>query len=89
MATTWPGPALVIGESEASATELFLQDAILFDEILDDLGLVAVDPAGERGEEQLQWKETGHDADIVLVGRRVVTQAEAVQSSFRTARGSV
>jgi hypothetical protein len=39
---------------------LLLQDAALFDEILDDLGLVSVDPAGEGGEEELKTKEVGH-----------------------------
>ncbi len=56
---------LVIGESKASATELLLQDAILLDQILDDLGLMAVDPAGEGGEEELEWEEFGHCTRIV------------------------
>ena len=33
---------------------------ILFNQILDDLGLVTVNPAGEGGEEALEWEEIGH-----------------------------
>ena len=56
---------LVIGQSKAPVTELLLQGAILFDDILDDLGLMAVDPAGEGGEEELKWEEFGHCTRIV------------------------
>ncbi len=38
---------------------------ILFDDILDDLGLMAVDPAGEGGEEELEREEFGHGTRIV------------------------
>ena len=54
--------ALVIRESEPPAAELFLQNTILLDEVRDHLGLVPVDPAGERGEEHLQREEVGHRA---------------------------
>ncbi len=58
---------LVIGESKPSAAELFFENSVLFDEVLDDLGLMSVDPAGERRVEQLKWEEVGHDALIVPV----------------------
>ncbi len=54
--------ALVIRESESSPAELFLQDAVLLHEVLDNLVLVAIDPAGERGEEELKREEVGHHA---------------------------
>jgi hypothetical protein len=57
--------ALVIGESKASATELLLQHAILFDEVINDLPLMAVDPASERGEEELEWEKFGHCTRII------------------------
>jgi len=34
-------------------------------EVIDDLGLVAVDPAGEGGEEELEWEEFGHCTRII------------------------
>jgi hypothetical protein len=53
--------ALVIGQPESLATELFLEDAILLDEVIDDLGLIAIDPASEGGEKELKREKIGHD----------------------------
>jgi hypothetical protein len=52
--------ALFIGESQALLPELFLEHAVLLDEVVDGLGLVAVDPAGESREEELESEEIGH-----------------------------
>jgi len=43
--------ALVVGEAQASGSELFAQDAILFLKIIDDVTLLLVDPAGERDQD--------------------------------------
>ena len=43
--------ALVIGQLQSSATQLLLENSVLLDEVVDDLGLVSVHPAGERREE--------------------------------------
>ena len=51
---------LVIGESKSPRTELLLQDAVLLDEVVDHVGLVPVDPAGECGEEQPKREEVRH-----------------------------
>ena len=40
-----------------SLADLLLEDAALLDEVIDDLGLVAVDPAGEGCEEQLKAED--------------------------------
>ena len=56
---------MVIGESKALAMELLLQHAILFDEVINDLRLMAVDPASERGEEELEWEKFGHCTRII------------------------
>ena len=56
---------MVIGESKTSATELLFQGAILFDEILDEPGLMAVDPAREGGDEELFLEEVGQCTRIV------------------------
>ncbi len=52
--------ALVVGQPESLAAELLLEHAVLFDEVIDDLGLAAVGPAGEGGEEQLEVDHVGH-----------------------------
>ena len=53
---------LVVGESQPWLADLLLEDAVLLDEVIDDLGLVAIDPAGEGGEEQLKAKDVEHVA---------------------------
>jgi hypothetical protein len=40
--------ALVVGEPQATVAELLAQDAVLLLEVLDDLALAAVHPAGVR-----------------------------------------
>ncbi len=54
--------ALNVGQAQTAAAELLFENAILQDEVLDHLGLVPVEPAGEGGEEQLEWEEVGHHA---------------------------
>jgi hypothetical protein len=44
---------LIVGQAESPATELLLQDAILLAEILDDRILLATNPAGQGGNEDL------------------------------------
>jgi hypothetical protein len=46
--------ALVVGEPETARTQLLSKDAILGLEIVDDLALLLVDPAGEGDEEKPQ-----------------------------------
>ena len=58
-------PTLVIVEAETLPTELFLEDAVLLDEVVDRLGLLAVDPACEGGEEELKREEFGHCTLII------------------------
>jgi len=45
--------ALIIGQPESSATALLFQDSILLAEILYDCVLLAGDPAGHGGDENL------------------------------------
>jgi len=47
--------ALVVGEPQATVAELLAQDAVLlFLEVLDDLALAAVHPAGEHQQQELK-----------------------------------
>ena len=57
--------ALIVGQAKSFLAELFLEDAVLLDEVLDCLCLVAVDPAGESGEEELEADEVGHVSTAV------------------------
>lgn len=45
---------LVVGEPQPLAAKLFLQHAVLLAQVVDDLRLLAVDEAGEHGEEEVQ-----------------------------------
>jgi hypothetical protein len=56
---------LIVGEPESSATELLLEDAILLSEILDDCVLMAADPAGKGGNEDLPGLEHRRHPKIV------------------------
>jgi len=47
-------PALGVGEAQAPTAEMLTQDAVLLLEVRDDLGLVAVHPAREHHEQELQ-----------------------------------
>lgn len=47
--------SLVVGEAQAPGSDLFAQDAVLFQEIVDDVALLLVEPASERDQDELQW----------------------------------
>jgi len=51
---------LIIVELESLAAKLLLQDPILFEEVVNDVGLLAVDATGERGEEEPEPEEVRH-----------------------------
>ena len=56
---------LVIGQPDASVTELFEKDAILFPKEVDRGPLVTIDPACERREEDLPGlKGVGHESIV-------------------------
>ncbi len=57
--------ALIVAEAESLIADLFHQHAVLFDEVVDDLGLMAIGPACEGGEEELEWEGVGHQALIM------------------------
>ncbi len=58
----------MIGQSELSPTELLLQDAVLLSEIVDDRILLAGNPSGHSGHEDLPWLE--HDGHRLIVASR-------------------
>ncbi len=60
---------LIVGQSEASAAELLLQDAVLLSKVFDYCVLMAVDPAGERGHEDLPGLEHSGHPEIVTTPR--------------------
>ena len=57
--------ALGVGQPEPSATELLLEDSILLAEIFDDRILLAADPAGQGGDEDLPRLENDGHPSIV------------------------
>jgi hypothetical protein len=53
--------SLIVGQPESFATELLLQDTILFSEVLDDRVLLSGDPARHSGDEDLpRLDDSGH-----------------------------
>ncbi len=56
---------LIVGQPESSATELLLQDAVLLSEVFDDCVLMAADPTGEGGHEDLPGLEDGGHPSIL------------------------
>lgn len=83
-------PALVIGQPQALAAELFLENAVLLDEVLNGLRLVAIDPAGEARQEELKTKEIGHvptgidTIGVVLQAPRSRPDSSSAEYSDRT-----
>jgi len=64
--------ALVIGQPEAASRPLFLEDAVLLHQVLDDALLVAVDPSREGHEQHPQRGGVGpHWPTLPGVGERV------------------
>ena len=60
--------SLVVGEAKSSATELLLENSILFAEVLDDRILLLRDPAGQGGDEDLPWMEhRGHSVIVAAL----------------------
>ena len=49
--------SFVVRQTKSSPTELTLEDAVLLDQVIDDLRLLAVGPAGERGDEELETQD--------------------------------
>ena len=58
-------PALVVGEAQTLASELLLEDAVLLDEVGDDIGLVPAHDAGKGEEEDLQGVGGGQHRPIL------------------------
>jgi hypothetical protein len=57
--------SLSVGEAQAFAPELLLQDPILFAEVLDRGMLVASDPPGSGNDEDLPW--TNHPCHAAMM----------------------
>jgi hypothetical protein len=57
--------ALVVGQPEAAALHLPLEDPVLLDQVFDDLLLVAVDPTREGHEQHLQGVDIRRHGPIV------------------------
>jgi hypothetical protein len=57
--------ALIVGQPEAPPLQLFLEDAVLLHQVLDDLLLVAVDPSGAGHKQQPQGGEVGRHRSIL------------------------
>ena len=63
-------PTVVVTQPHPSATEVRLQDAILFPKAFDDVALLPLEPAEQRGDDEVRRKHTRRsrqsDADAVF-----------------------
>ncbi len=59
---------LIIGQPEWPATELLPEDSVLLSEVFDDCVLMAADPAGQGGNEDLRRLEHRRHPEIVACG---------------------
>ena len=59
------GVSALIGQPEAAARQLPLEDSVLRHEVLNDVLLVAIDPSGEGHEQYLQGVEVGSHGPIL------------------------
>ena len=57
-------PPLVVGQSDALAAELSLENTVLLDEVIDDVLLMPVDPASERDQKERPRVNSAHAAAI-------------------------
>jgi hypothetical protein len=74
--------SLIIGQPESSATELLLEDSVLFAEIFDDSVLLTAHPSGEGGHEDLPGLEDGGHPSIVARKRSIRKLSVAVQTGL-------
>jgi len=63
--------SLIVGQSKSSASELLLQDTVLFSVIFDDFILMAADPTGHVGNKDLSRLEYGGHRLIVARQRNI------------------
>ena len=71
--------ALIVGQSKSLATELLLQDTVLFSEIVDDRVLLPANPACHGGDEDLPGlKDDGHPG--------IVARKESIRQLSSTVR---
>jgi len=69
-------PALFVGQARPTATKLLSEDAVLFEQVVDGLLLLAVDPAGEHQQEEVENGGNGRSAhDGNVRHRSVAAQA--------------
>jgi hypothetical protein len=64
-------PTLIVGQPESLAAELLPENSVLLSEIFDDGVLLATDPSGEGGHEDLPGLEDGGHPSIVARQRNI------------------
>jgi hypothetical protein len=68
-----------------AASKLFVEDAAFLDDVFDHSGLVAVDPAGEGREQELEVEHGAHvPSDRPIASRRTTGYERATESSNST-----
>src|SRR5262249_58956833 len=76
--------ALGIGQLEAAACQLPLEDPVFLHQVFNDVLLVAIDPTGEGHQQHLQGGEVGNHSPILpcaTMDRQGCTSAEYADST--------
>src|SRR5262249_7079922 len=79
--------ALVVGQPEAAAIHLLLEDTVLLHQVLNNVLLVAVDPSREGQEQHLQGVEIGSHPPILLCPTTNYVAGLTARPNIRTLRG--
>jgi hypothetical protein len=61
-------PTLIVGQSDAMAAQLRLENPILFAEEVDDTTLLSLDPTKERHEQKVEWEHASESIRIEVDG---------------------
>src|SRR5215510_10458569 len=76
--------SLVVRKTELTITELFPQNAIFLNEVLDHVLLPLVQPARNRNDEKRKWIQTGSHRVSVTCGSTFMRSATAIQFPHNT-----
>jgi hypothetical protein len=57
--------AIIVCETEPTATELMPQEPVLFTQVRNGLSFPAVQPAGQHTQHQLQSPEVDHEPELI------------------------
>src|SRR5882672_9392532 len=80
MSSSGQSPPVVIGQSQASATEVAAKQAVLFPQVAENLSFASVEPTGEDEQQKLEGRDVDHSPSLFRVNRRRLSDGTARES---------